>query len=185
MSVCVCVCGHVSRAVPAEITREVLKASKQVEMPGRNNKTRIYCLVASRRRERPIQCQCVLPLVLPSTLSLPTLLLPPSAAGLLADIWKGVVKNPFKRGFPSSSSSFLPPARSPQCVLISFQLSVLLLETPAGFPIPSGLPPCPFHEAEVINQIPAISPELPASGAAAAGILPHQAAQETFRAGKL
>lgn len=116
MSVCVCVCGHVSKAVPAEITREVLKASKQVEMPGRNNKTRIYCLVASRRRERPNASVCS-PLVLPSTLSLPTLLLPPSAAGLLAGVWEGVVKNPFKRGIPSSSSSLLPPARSPHAYL--------------------------------------------------------------------
>lgn len=61
LCVCVCVSDHVSKAVPAEITRKVLKARRQVEMPGRNNKIRIYCLVACTRWERLIQCQSVLP----------------------------------------------------------------------------------------------------------------------------
>lgn len=126
--VCLCVNDRISKAEPAEITRKVLKAHRQVERPGRNNKIRIYCLVACRRRERPIQSQSVPPpaLVLPSTFPLPALLPPPSAARSLAAVWKGVVKKPFKHGIQN------PPFHPSPCLLISFQLSILL-ETPAGF----------------------------------------------------
>lgn len=127
---------------------------------------------------------------------------PPPASKLLADVGKGGVKKPFKRGIQNSSFLQLlssPSSSKPPCLLLPLHLSILLPKSPLQevFPFPSLstclacprspprrthlLPRAPSHGTGVINQIPAISPELPASDAAA-GILPHQVAQESFRA---
>lgn len=129
--------------------------------------------------------ECAPPLSFPPPSPSPRCCLPPRPP----DCWKEVVKEPFKRGIQNPAPLFsqqlhacLPPSSSASFPRRLRQVFPFQPPSPSA-PISSCCPPPgPFRDSEVIHQIPDISPQSATPGTAAAGILPHQAAQETFRA---